>query len=61
MGIPVKSPDEILNVPENERNVWVCNMYYDAIGAQLDGMGVEYRCYWTIIICSMLRGEKCLK
>ena len=45
-GIPVKSPDEILNVPESERNVWICNMYYDAIGAQLDSMGVEYRCYW---------------
>lgn len=45
-GIPVKSPDEILNVPESERNVWICNMYYDTIGAQLDSMGVEYRCYW---------------
>ena len=45
-GIPVKSPDEILKVPESERNVWICNMYYDAIGAQLDSMGVEYRCYW---------------
>ena len=45
-GIPVKSPDVILNVPESERNVWICNMYYDAIGAQLDSMGVEYRCYW---------------
>ncbi len=45
-GIPVKSPAEILNVPKEERNVWICNMYYDSIAAQLDGMGVEYRCYW---------------
>ena len=45
-GIPIKSPDDILLVPENQRNVWICNMYYDAIGAQLDNMGIEYRCYW---------------
>ena len=45
-GIPVKSPDEILNIPAEKRNVWICNMYYDAIGRQLDDMGVEYRCYW---------------
>lgn len=45
MGLPVKSPEEILHVPEDERNVWICNQYYDAIGQQLDKMGVKYRCY----------------
>ncbi len=44
-GYEVKSPQEILNIPEAERNVWICNMYYDAIGLQLDNMGIEYNCY----------------
>jgi FlaA1/EpsC-like NDP-sugar epimerase len=41
-GVPVKSPDAILDVPAEERNVVVCCMYYDSIDAQLDEMGVEY-------------------
>lgn len=45
MGVPVKSPQEILNIPPEERNVWICNLNYDIIGAQLEGMGIEYRCY----------------
>lgn len=46
MGLSVKSPAEILEIPAEKRNVWICNQYYDAIGLQLDKMGVEYRCYW---------------
>lgn len=46
MGLPVRSPEEILDVPAEMRNVWICNQYYDAIGLQLDKIGVEYRCYW---------------
>lgn len=42
MGVSIKSPNEILQVPEEERNVVICCMYYDAIGAQLREMGVEY-------------------
>lgn len=42
MGVPIKHPKEILQVPEEERNVVICCMYYDAIGAQLREMGVEY-------------------
>lgn len=41
-GVPVKSPRAILEVPEEERNVVICCMYYDAIGAQLREMGVAY-------------------
>lgn len=44
-GYEVKSPEAILEVPKEERNVWICNMYYDAIGLQLDNMGIEYDCY----------------
>lgn len=42
LGVSVKSPQEILTVPVEERNVVICCMYYDAIGAQLREMGVEY-------------------
>ena len=42
LGVSVKSPQEILTVPAEERNVVICCMYYDAIGAQLREMGVEY-------------------
>lgn len=42
MGVPVKNPQEILAVPEEDRNVVICCMYYDAIGAQLRQMGVTY-------------------
>lgn len=42
MGVPIKNPKEIIQVPEEERNVVICCMYYDAIGAQLREMGVEY-------------------
>jgi FlaA1/EpsC-like NDP-sugar epimerase len=41
-GVEVKAPAEILNVPEDERNVVICCMYYDAISAQLKTMGVEH-------------------
>lgn len=41
-GVQIKKPDEILTVPEEERNVVICCMYYDAIGAQLREMGVAY-------------------
>lgn len=46
MGVEVKSPDEIKNIPEQDRLVLICNLFYDAIGEQLDGMGVGYGCYW---------------
>lgn len=45
-GIPVKPPEDILLIPEEERNVWICNTYYNAIGRQLDDMGIKYRCYY---------------
>lgn len=41
-GIPVYNPQEILQVPKEERNVLICCMYYNEIGAQLRQMGVEY-------------------
>jgi len=46
LGYIVKSPQSILEIPENERNVWICNQYYDPIGEQLTKMGISYECYW---------------
>ena len=46
LGFEVKKPEEILEIPQDQRNVWICNTYYDAIGLQLDKMGVEYSCYF---------------
>ncbi len=46
LGLMVKQPEAILEVPENERSVWICNMYYDAVGIQLTQMGIEYECYF---------------
>lgn len=42
LGVSIKNPQEILSVPEEERNVVICCMYYDAIEAQLREMGVAY-------------------
>lgn len=44
-GIPIKDPQEILSIPEDGRTVIICNMYYDAIGRQLQEMGVPYEKY----------------
>lgn len=43
--IPVKKPEDILAVPEDERNVFICNQYYSAVGDQLTKMGIAYQCY----------------
>lgn len=40
-GVEVKKPEAILEVPESERNVWICNLYYRQITTQLDAMGVK--------------------
>ncbi len=45
LGVPIKAPKDVLEIPPQERNVWICNMRYDVIGAQLTEMGVEYRCF----------------
>ena len=45
MGVPVKSPEAILEIPETERNVFICNMYYSQISTQLDRMGISYDFY----------------
>lgn len=45
-GVPVKAPEAILEIPPEERNVWICNRYYEQIGLQLTGMGIDtYYCY----------------
>lgn len=46
LGYEVKSPNCLLEIPEEERNVWICNQYYDPIGEQLSRAGITYQCYW---------------
>lgn len=41
----IKSPEKILTIPEDERLVLICNMYYNEIKTQLSSMGVRYECY----------------
>ena len=45
LGIEIKSPEAILDIPPEDRNVWICNMNYGPIGKQLKSMGVEYNCF----------------
>ena len=45
-GFEIKSPKDILEIPEQERSVWICNQYYDAVGRQLREMGIDYQCFW---------------
>jgi len=45
-GATIISPEEILQIPENERYVLICNQYYDEVGAQLSELGISYDCYW---------------
>lgn len=47
-GFEIKSPNSILEIPKQERSVWICNQYYDAVGKQLRDMGIEYQCYWDL-------------
>lgn len=46
LGIPVKSPEEILTIPEGERRLIICSFYYKEIQKQLEQMGIrDYRVY----------------
>lgn len=45
-GYEIKSPEAILEIPEDERIVLICNMYYDAVAKQLNEMGVRYDYFW---------------
>ncbi|MGN0316410.1 MAG: hypothetical protein ACI4E1_00570 [Lachnospira sp.] len=41
----IKSPEKILEIPEDKRLVLICNKYYNEIKTQLSSMGVRYECY----------------
>lgn len=41
MGIPVKSPKEILDIPKEKRRLIICSFYYKEIQKQLQNMGIE--------------------
>lgn len=46
MGIPIRRPQDILEVPENKRRLIICSYYYREISAQLDKMGIrDYKVY----------------
>jgi hypothetical protein len=44
-GIRICNPEEILRIPEEQRFVLICNMYYREIGQQLQKMGIAYETY----------------
>jgi sugar phosphate isomerase/epimerase len=44
--IEIKAPQDILEIPPEYRNVVICSTYYDAIGSQLEQMGIAYECFW---------------
>ncbi len=44
-GVPIKKPEAILEIPEDQRNVFICNQYYEAVGRQLTQMGVAWQRY----------------
>jgi lipopolysaccharide cholinephosphotransferase len=41
-NIPVKNPNEILNVPDDNLILIICNIYYREISQQLNKMGVSH-------------------
>ena len=46
-GIEIRNPQTILDIPEEERLVLICNMHYDEIEKQLREMGIrEFECYY---------------
>ncbi len=46
MGIPVKSPKEILDIPKEKRRLIICSFYYKEIQKQLESMGIrDYHIY----------------
>lgn len=44
-GVPIRKPEEILEIPEDQRNVFICNQYYGPVGEQLTKMGISYQIY----------------
>lgn len=44
-GIEIRPPESILEIPEDERVVIICNKYFNEISAQLSHMGVKHEYY----------------
>ncbi|WP_349946590.1 sugar phosphate isomerase/epimerase [Lacrimispora sp. BS-2] len=42
LGIPICNPEAILEIPEDERIVILCNAYYEEIAKQLNDMGINH-------------------
>lgn len=46
MGIEIKKPEAILEIPERKRHLIICSYYYREISKQLDEMGInDYKIY----------------
>lgn len=45
LGIEIRSPQAILEYTKEERNVFLCNMYYEPMERQLAEMGIESKRY----------------
>lgn len=46
MGIEIRKPEEILQIPERKRRLIICSFYYREIAEQLEKMGIrDYKVY----------------
>ncbi len=46
MGIQIRKPEDILEIPEENRHLIICSFYYREISGQLDSMGIhDYKVY----------------
>jgi phosphorylcholine metabolism protein LicD len=46
MGIPIKEPEAIIQIPESKRKIIICSFYYNEIEDQLKRMGIrDYSIY----------------
>lgn len=67
MGILIRSPEEILEVPEEKRKLIICSYYYREISEQLDKMGIrDYKVYvqemeWILRTEEQYEGEPAVK
>lgn len=57
-GIPIKSPEEILKVPEGKRRLIICSFYYKEIQKQLEEMGIRDYCVYVQHMEWILKAEE---
>ena len=57
-GIPIKSPEEILKIPEGKRRLIICSFYYKEIQKQLEQMGIHDYCVYVQHVEWIVKSEE---